>query len=148
MRRRRSLRWNALVVVICVALFPLFYVLTSGGIEALFVRRTLSRALASAEEATRALAGGDPSAAQLDIDAIARTRDQRIRVVRGDRVILDSDHVVGDSWLFQLGDVFYGPGRAAGIAALEEQGGPVAGRGLGSRQSVPRQGDGSEAIAS
>jgi two-component system sensor histidine kinase ChvG len=125
MRGPRSLRWNALAVVVSLALFPLVYIVTSGGIETFFVRRTLSRAVGSADVAVRALQGGDPSAAQLEIDAIAQSYDQRIRVVRGNRVILDSDHVVGDSWLFQLGDVFYGPGRAAGIADVEQRDGPV-----------------------
>ncbi len=129
MRRRRSLRWNALLVVLAVALFPLVYVLASATVEQLFVGRTLTRARASADEIERVLAGGDATAASERIDAIARACDQRVRVVRPDgKVLVDADHVLGESWVFRFGDVFYGPGRPAGFQMLEEREGALASR--------------------
>jgi signal transduction histidine kinase len=129
MRRRRSLRWNALLVVLAVALFPLVYVLVSATLERLFVGRTLGRARASTDEVAAALAAGDSGGAEARIDAVARARDQRVRIVRPDgKVIFDADHALGEGWLFQLGDVFYGPGRLAGLQQLEEREGALASR--------------------
>lgn len=129
MQRRRSLRWNALLVVLAVALFPLVYVLASSTLERLFVGRTLARTRASADEVALALAGGDTAAAEARIDEVARARDQRIRLVRPDgKLLVDADHVVGQGWLFGLGDAFYGPGRAAGLRAMEEREGALASR--------------------
>jgi signal transduction histidine kinase len=129
MRRRRSLRWNALLVVLAVALFPLVYVLVSATLEQLFAGRTLGRARASTDEVAAALGAGEATAAEARIEAVARARSQRVRIVRTDgKVLVDFDHAVGDGWLFQVGDVFYGPGRAAGLQMLEEREGPLASR--------------------
>ncbi len=129
MRRRRSLRWNALLVVLAVALFPLVYVLASATLERLFVGRTLARARVSMDEVAAALATGDAPAVEARIEDIARDRDQRVRIVGPDgKVIRDLDHALGDGWLFQLGDVFYGPGRPAGLRMLEEREGALASR--------------------
>jgi two-component system sensor histidine kinase ChvG len=128
-RRLRSLRAAVLFVVLAVVASPLIFVLVSNAAESLFGARTLDRAEVSADEIADALrlARGEASPAfAARVAEVARARDQRARVVTDDGAMLASaDHLVGTSLLFRLGDVFYGPDRAAGLAEVDLAEGPV-----------------------
>jgi hypothetical protein len=116
-----------MLVVSSVVAFPLLFVVTSNWVESLFGDRTLDRAVASAEAARAELRAGSPDT-QERIERIARAKDQRIRVIDGENVVLSADHVEGDSLLFEIGDLLYGPERVLGLRALEAREGPIAAR--------------------
>ena len=119
LRGLTSLRARAILVVVAVVASPLAFVVVSNGVESIFARRTATLAATAAEEAAAAIdAPGDRDAA---IDAIARAYDQRIRVVGlpDGGVIVDRDHLVARGWTARLGDLVYGPDRAAVLASFD-----------------------------
>jgi signal transduction histidine kinase len=126
--RVRSLRTSALLVVLAVVASPLVFVFGMNAVESLFVGRTRARAIEGRDEAASVVGGSpaDLSAVSARIDAIARGRDQRIRLILPDgSTPIDQDHLVGRGWLFAVGDAVYGPDRVAVLTTFDRQRGPL-----------------------
>jgi hypothetical protein len=126
--RVRSLRTSALLVVLAVVASPLVLLFATNAIESLFVGRTRERAVEGREEVVALVRGapGDVEALSDRIDAIARSRDQRIRVLLPDgSAAVDRDHLVGHGWLFDLGDFIYGPDRVRVLTTFDAGRGPL-----------------------
>jgi signal transduction histidine kinase len=135
------MRASALWVVLAIVVSPLVFVLVSGFLEAAFVDRTLDRAVTTSDEVAALVRR---SAASTEaVDAIARRRDQRVRLVAPDgSTTVDCDHLVGHSWLFAVGDLVYGPDRASTLAAFDEARGP-----LGARAEIAAARESGNAVA-
>jgi two-component system sensor histidine kinase ChvG len=126
--RVHSLRTSALLVVLAVVASPLVLLFATNGVESLFVGRTRERAVEGRDEVVALVRGapGDVGALSDRIDAIARARDQRIRVLLPDGSIpIDGDHLVGRGWLFDVGDFIYGPDRVAVLTTFDAGRGPL-----------------------
>jgi signal transduction histidine kinase len=120
--RVHSLRTSALVVVLAVVASPLALLFATNAVESLFVGRTRERAMEGRDEVVALVRDAPGGVITLTdrIDAIARARDQRIRVLLPDgSVAIDRDHLVGRGWLFDLGDFIYGPDRVAVLTTFD-----------------------------
>lgn len=120
--RVHSLRTSALLVVLAVVASPLVLLFATNGVESLFVGRTRERAMEGRDEAVALVRGapGDVGTLSDRVDAVARARDQRIRVLLPDGTVpIDSDHLVGRGWLFDVGDFVYGPDRVAVLSTFD-----------------------------
>jgi signal transduction histidine kinase len=130
--RVRSLRTSALFVVLAVVASPLLLLFGTNAVESLFVGRTRASAVEGRDEAVALLRAApvlDPSALPERVDAIARARDQRIRVLLPDgSVPVDCDHLVGHGVLFAVGDFVYGPDRVPVLTTFDAARGPLAER--------------------
>jgi two-component system sensor histidine kinase ChvG len=114
--------------VLTVVASPLVLLFATNGIESLFVGRTRERAVEGRDEVVALIRGapGDVGALSDRIDAISRARNQRIRVLLPDGSIpIDSDHLVGRGWLFDVGDFIYGPDRVAVLTTFDSGRGPL-----------------------
>lgn len=132
-RRVRTLRNSVFVAMIAVVASPLLLALLSSLAESLFSARTAARTETSAQEIAAVWQGAatlDDPARRARSDEVARLRDQRVRLVQNATAVEIADHIVGRSWLFRVGDLFYGPRRAAGLAEHEQQQGAVARRAI------------------
>ena len=126
--RVHSLRTSALLVVLVVVASPLVLLFASNGIESLFVGRTHERAVEGRDDVMALVRQGPGETAGLSrlIDAVARARDQRIRLILPDGTVsTDGDHLVGHGWLFDLGDFIYGPDRVAVLSTFDARRGPL-----------------------
>jgi two-component system sensor histidine kinase ChvG len=130
-RRVRTLRNSVFLAMVVVVASPLLLALLSNIAESLFSARTVARTATSAQEIAAIWRGAealdDPGRREKS-DQVARLRDQRVRLVRDETAVAIADHVVGRSWLFRAGDLFYGPRRAEGLHAHEQQQGDAARR--------------------
>ncbi len=120
--RVHSLRTSALLVVLAVVASPLVLLFATNGVESLFVGRTRERAMEGRDEAVALVRGapGDVGTLSDRVDAVARARDQRIRVLLPDGTVsVDRDHLVGHGWLFDVGDFVYGPDRVAVLSTFD-----------------------------
>jgi two-component system sensor histidine kinase ChvG len=122
------MRTSALLVVLAVVASPLLLLFATNAVESLFVGRTRASAMVGREEVVRLLreSPGDVAALSDRIDAVARARDQRIRVLLPDgSVPVDSNHLVGRGLLFELGDFIYGPDRVAVLSHFDDMREPL-----------------------
>jgi two-component system sensor histidine kinase ChvG len=130
-RRVRTLRNSVFLAMIVVVASPLLLALLSNIAESLFSARTAARTETSAQEIAAIWRGAetlDDPGRRARSDEVARRRDQRVRLLREETAIDIADHVVGRSWLFRVGDLFYGPRRAEGLEEHERRHGQAARR--------------------
>jgi two-component system sensor histidine kinase ChvG len=121
------MRVRAILVVVAVVLAPLGLVAVMGIEERSVGARIAENVRAGAEEASL-----DPTAA--NVDAVARRRDLRIRVLDGDEaVVTEADHEAGTNPLASLSTLFFGDDGAPSLRAFDATLGP-----LGSRPEVRR----------
>jgi signal transduction histidine kinase len=119
----RSMRVRAMAVVVLTVLLPLLFV-TATGIEERRVGARLAddvrQGVIEASEAQN-----DPWA----LDAIARRRDLRVRVVSaGGAVATDLDHEAGTNPLASVGALFFGDDGAPSPRAFDDSLGPLGAR--------------------
>jgi signal transduction histidine kinase len=119
----RSMRARAMAVVVAVVLMPLVFV-AAIGVEERGVGANLARDVREgADEA--ADAAGDAAA----LDAIARRRDLRIRVVNDiGATVLDVDREAGTNPLASVGALFFGDDGAPSPRGFDETLGPILSR--------------------
>ena len=136
-RRLRSLRASAVLMVLAVLVSPLAFLVVQNGVESVFGRRTVNRAIATSDEVAEILAsasasgaGATTSSVNEAIDDAARARDQRVRVLRADtgEVVGDFDYIVGHGALYDVGDLVYGPERVDVLRAWDTNRPPLAER--------------------
>ncbi len=123
----RSMRARAMVVVVAAVLMPLVLVTVTGVEE----RRVGARLAENVRDGIEEAAAASANAGELD--AIARRRDLRVRVVAADGTIaFDVDHEAGTNPLASIGALFFGDDGAPSPAAFDASLGPLEAR----RESV------------
>ena len=115
--------------MLVVVLLPLLLVALSSGDEALVAHRLEANARDGANEAAIALEASEPNAREDALDAIARRRSLRLRVLDSEgRAIADVDHEAGTHPLRAFGALFFGADGAPSLRAFDETLGPIAHR--------------------
>jgi two-component system sensor histidine kinase ChvG len=137
----RSMRVRAMAVVLAVVLMPLLLVAAAGVDERRVGARLATNVREGAEEVAQS-----PS----DIDAIARRRDLRVRILDpAGKTIVDVDHEAGTNPLASIGALFFGDDGAPSPRAFDETLGPILDRAETRRKSdaVCRTSDGAKLLA-